>query len=113
MAILLGFGIGVWILGILWSIALICACIISKSAGLAKTLSVVLFAAIVLVSIILLLLPLEQPVISTQVELVDGEFILRIVLVIIAALVLIVQLIFTFVYDILFPVYAKPGRQLF
>ena len=111
MALLLGFGIGIWILGILWAIAIICSCVIVKARGPGRMAALGLVAVIIVVSIVLLVLPQEDPNADTsQVILYDDLFILRIVFIIFGSLCLIGALVFIFVTDILSPVYADTAK---
>lgn len=109
MALVLGVGAGIWILGFLWGFVLLCCVISASASGGVKYIGPGVFAATVIVTIILLTLPRQDEVIVTT-AIVDEYFILRYVLVVVASLCFLCGLI-GYLIHLTEPIYAKPLKN--
>ena len=108
MDLVLGLGLGIWILAALWSVALLSCFVIARSTGTLRTVSLALFFVIAIVSVILLTLPIDSADLTTnEVILIDNYFLLRIIFIIVGISILLATLGFIFVTDIMVPVHAK------
>lgn len=106
----LGVGTGVFVLAILWVLALLLCLLLSRAAGFAKlSVNLVFFLALI-ITLTLVFFPratqTPDPVKETQI--VDTFFIGRYFLVSILSLIFLGSLFLVLIYHVLEPIHAKP-----
>ncbi|XP_015281132.1 PREDICTED: transmembrane protein 218 [Gekko japonicus] len=109
----LGVGPGVFILALLWVLALLLCMLLSRASGLARFSVILVFLAAVIITLVLLLFPRagEFPEPAAEVKIVDTFYVGRYVLLAILSVIFLGSLFLVLVHHIMQPVYAKPMRS--
>nr|XP_056716730.1 transmembrane protein 218 [Euleptes europaea] len=110
----LGVGPGVFILALLWVLALLLCLLLSRASGLARFSVILVFLAAVIITLVLLLFPRagEFPEPVTEVKIVDTFYVGRYVLLSILSIIFLGCLFLVLVHHVMQPVYAKPMRSI-
>ncbi|MGH0175843.1 UNVERIFIED_CONTAM: hypothetical protein FKN15_071639 [Acipenser sinensis] len=108
----LGVGIGVFLIALIWSVALVLCLLLSRASGPAKFAVIPVFLIALIITLVLIFFPRasETPSTVTQVVIVDTFFIGRYFLVSILGVILLASLFLVLPFHVLEPVYAKPLR---
>ncbi|XP_029429985.1 transmembrane protein 218 [Rhinatrema bivittatum] len=106
----LGVGTGVFILALLWVLALLLCLLLSRASGLARVSIILIFFLALIVTLILLFFPrdTQTPTPVKEVQIVDTFFIGRYFLVSILSVIFLGSLFLLLIYHILDPISAKP-----
>ncbi|XP_061105987.1 transmembrane protein 218 [Conger conger] len=111
--IVLGVGTGVFLIILIWIVALVFGIILSRASGATKLSIIPVFFLALVITLILVFFPRspETPSPIGEVEIVDGFFVGRYVLLSVASLVFLVAFFMLLPMHFLEPVYAKPLRK--
>ncbi|KAL4230382.1 hypothetical protein ACF0H5_010764 [Mactra antiquata] len=107
----LGVGIGLFLIILVWALSLFLCVVFSRASGAISNVGIVMILFALLFSVILLVLPredFEEP--STKVY--DYSIIFRSVLIAACALFLVIGLVAYLAAHVMEPVFAKPIRRL-
>ncbi|KAJ8398990.1 hypothetical protein AAFF_G00416570 [Aldrovandia affinis] len=109
---LMGVGTGVFLITLIWIVALVFGILISRASGATKLSIIPVFFLALITTLILVFFPrsLETPTTIREVEVVDSFFIGRYVLLSVAGVVVLVAFFVLLPMHFLEPVYAKPLR---
>ncbi|XP_016059887.1 PREDICTED: transmembrane protein 218 [Miniopterus natalensis] len=109
----LGVGTGVFVLALLWVLALLLCALLSRASGAARYSVIFVFLGALLITAVLLLLPRasEIPAPEAEMKIVDAFFIGRYVLLAFLSAVFLGGLFLVLTHHILEPIYAKPLRS--
>ncbi|KAG9351515.1 hypothetical protein JZ751_022766 [Albula glossodonta] len=106
----MGVGTGVFLITIIWIVALAFGIILSRASGATKLSIIPVFFLALIITLILVFFPrsAETPSLIKEVEIVDTFFIGRYVLLAVASVVLLLAFFMLLPIHFLEPVYAKP-----
>ncbi|XP_036305270.2 transmembrane protein 218 isoform X1 [Pipistrellus kuhlii] len=109
----LGVGTGVFVLALVWVLALLLCAVLSRASGATRFSVVLVFLGALLITAVLLLFPRasETPAPEEEVKIVDTFFIGRYVLLACLTAVFLGALFLVLTHHILEPIYAKPLRS--
>ncbi|XP_039620068.1 transmembrane protein 218 [Erpetoichthys calabaricus] len=109
---ILGVGIGVFLIALIWIVSFFLFLVLSRASGAARLLVIPVFLLAVIVTVTLIFFPRtpESPSLVKDVTIVDTFFIGRYVLLSILALIFLASLFLVLPFYILEPIYAKPLR---
>ncbi|MBN3278045.1 TM218 protein, partial [Polyodon spathula] len=108
----LGVGIGVVLIAVVWCVALVLCLLLCRASGSAKFAVIPVFLIALIITLVLIFFPRasETPSAVTQGVIVDTFFIGRYFLVSIMGVIFLASLFLVLPFHILEPVYAKPLR---
>ncbi|XP_070255303.1 transmembrane protein 218 isoform X1 [Myotis yumanensis] len=109
----LGVGTGVFVLALVWVLALLLCAVLSRASGATRFSVVLVFLGALLITAVLLLFPRasETPAPEVEMKIVDAFFIGRYVLLACLTAVFLGALFLVLTHHILEPIYAKPLRS--
>ncbi|XP_073441001.1 transmembrane protein 218 [Dendrobates tinctorius] len=108
----LGVGIGVFVIAVIWVVTLLMCILLSRASGAARFSSLALLLLAVIITLILVFFPRasETPSPEKEVQIVDSFFIGRYVLLSIISVIFLGSIFLSVNSWVLEPVYAKPLR---
>ncbi|KAJ8315944.1 hypothetical protein KUTeg_005958 [Tegillarca granosa] len=114
MALVLGVGIGIFVLTFFWALAVVSCIAFSRAQGGLSYAGFGIVALVSLLTVVLLVLPREPetPSLEEVIKVYDYSIIYRYLLISGCALFLLIGLIAYLVIHIMEPIYAKPIRRL-
>nr|XP_033773380.1 transmembrane protein 218 [Geotrypetes seraphini]XP_033773382.1 transmembrane protein 218 [Geotrypetes seraphini]XP_033773383.1 transmembrane protein 218 [Geotrypetes seraphini]XP_033773384.1 transmembrane protein 218 [Geotrypetes seraphini] len=106
----LGVGSGVFILALLWVLALFLCLFLSRASGFARVSIILIFILALIVTLILLFLPrdTQTPAPVKEIQIVDTFFIGRYFLVSVLSVIFLGSLFLLLIYHIMEPISTKP-----
>ncbi|XP_051842718.1 transmembrane protein 218 [Antechinus flavipes] len=110
---ILGVGIGVFILALLWVLVLLLCVLLCRVSGLARFSVIFVFLAALIITTVLLFFPraTDIPAPKVEMKIVDKFFIGRYVLLAFLSIFFLGSLFLFLIYHLLEPIYAKPLRS--
>ncbi|XP_063058543.1 transmembrane protein 218 [Engraulis encrasicolus] len=108
-----GVGAGVFLIALIWIAAFVLTTLLSRAAGIVKLAIVPVLLLAVIATLVLLFFPRgsEEPAPVKEVQIVDGLFIGRYVLLSVVCVALLASVFMLLPLHLLEPVYAKPLRS--
>ncbi|XP_075460432.1 transmembrane protein 218 [Ascaphus truei] len=109
-ATVLGVGIGVFILSVIWVVTLLLCVLLSRASGAARLSIVLVFLLALIITLILVFFrrASQTPTPIKEMQIVDTFFIGRYFLISVISVIFLGSLFLVLVYHMLEPIYAKP-----